>query len=301
MFIAAITSNEAGDEVRFHGIWKNLMVLSSLAFETVRVKVDDGDYRVSAEADDEGMVTTSVKAVANPAEDLEDGLQAKAVYTAGVLTRVLDGIFQRPAIAGLSVDAGLSVEDEVEPGAVTVASPSSSALRKLFADQYANAIAASGLAEGVAAGEVIDPMDVEEMLLGAADTASAQYASLAASWTALQERVEGGERLSFAEALALQSQIAYAESVISPAVTAGEIVQASRDADLGWEDPEVEAMAGGLAEQASCGDGAAALGDALRTAGVADVDGMLALDAELRPVLPVYGLANDGALCGGRP
>jgi hypothetical protein len=25
---------------------------------------------------------------------------------------------------------------------------------------------------------------------------------------------------------------------------------------------------------------------------------MLALDAELRPVLPVYGLANDGALCG---
>ena len=292
VFIAVITSNEAGNEVGFHGIWKNLMVLSSLTFDTVRVKVDEADYRVSAEADDDGVVTTSVKAVANPAEDLDEGLQGKAVYTAGVLTRVLDGIFQRPAVAGLSVD------EDVEPEAVTIASPSSSALRKLFAEQYASAIAASGLSEGVAAGEAINPMDVEDLVLGAADTASAQYASLAASWTALQERIEGGERLSLAEALVLQSQIAYAERVVAPAVTAGQIVQASRDTDLGWEDPEVQAMAGDLAGQASCGDGATALGDALRAAGVADVAGMLALDAELRPVLPVYGLANDSALCG---
>ena len=291
VFIAAITSNEAGDEVGFHGIWKNLMVLSSLTFETVRVTVDDADYRVEAEADDEGVVTNSVKAVANPAEDLDEAVQGKAVYTAGVFARVLDGIFQRPAIAGLTVD------EDVEPEEVTIASPSSSALSKLFADQYANAIAASGIPEGVAAGEAVNPMDVEDLILGAADTASAQYASLAASWTALQERIRVRERLSLADALALQAQIAYAERVIAPAVTAGEIVQASRDADLGWEDPEVQAMAAGLAEQASC-DGPAALDDALRAAGAAGVDGMLALDAELRAALPVYGMANDSALCG---
>ncbi len=291
VFIAAVTSNEAGDEVGFHGVWKNLMVLSSLTFETVRVTVDDADYRVEAEADDEGVVTNSVKAVANPAEDLDEAVQAKAVYAAGVFARVLEDIFQRPAIAGLSVD------EDVEAEAVTVSSPSSSALSKLFAGQYANAIAASGLPEGVAAGEAINPMDVEDLILGAADTASAQYASLAASWTSLQERIEVRARLSFADALALQSQIAYAERVIAPAVTAGEIVQASRDADLGWEDPEVQAMAAGLAAQASC-DGPAALGDALRAAGVAHVDGMLALDAELRAALPVYGMANDSALCG---
>ncbi len=290
VFIAAITSNEDGDEVGFHGIWKNLMVLSSLTFETVRVTVDDADYRVEAEADDEGVVTNSVKAVANPAEELDEAVQGKAVYTAGVLARLLEGIFERPAIAGLLVD------EDVEAEAVTIASPSSSALSKLFADQYANAIATSGLPEGVAAGEAINPMHVEDLVLSAADRASAQYASLAASWAALQERVER-QRLSFAEALALQAQIAYAERVIAPAVAAGEAVQASRDADLGWEDPEVQAMAAGLAEQASC-DGPAALGDALRAAGVAGVDGMLALDAELRAALPMYGLTNDSALCG---
>ena len=49
-------------------------------------------------------------------------------------------------------------------------------------------------------GEAISPVSVEELMLGAAQTASARYASLAASWTALQERIEGGEALSFVEA-----------------------------------------------------------------------------------------------------
>ena len=127
-------------------------------------------------------------------------------------------------------------------------------------------------------------------------TGSARYASLAASWKALQERIDGGEALSFEDAFALQSQLAYAERIIATAVTAGEIVEAARDATLRWQDPEVQGMVSGLRAQASCG-GPAALRGALDAAGVADVDGLLALDGELRAVVPFYSPLNDAALC----
>ena len=134
-------------------------------------------------------------------------------------------------------------------------------------------------------------------MLGAAERTSAEYASLSGSWRGLQERVYGGNALSFAVAVVVQAQVAYAERVISPAVTAGEIVRAARAADLGWQDPGVRAMAADLARDASCRDGARALRGALEGSGVADIDGLLALDDELRAALPVYGLANDAALC----
>ena len=57
------------------------------------------------------------------------------------------------------------------------------------------------------------------------------------------------------------------------------LVEAARDASTGWQDSEVQAMVSDLRAQASCG-GAAALRGALNTAGVADADGLLALDAE---------------------
>ena len=113
-----------------------------------------------------------------------------------------------------------------------------------------------GLAGSMAAGEAVDPIAVEESVLSAAETASAHYASLAASWRALLERTSGGGALSFVDAFAVQSQLAYAENLISPAVTAGEIVTAARAADEGWEDPAVRAM---MADQPSCRPGAAAL------------------------------------------
>ena len=103
--------------------------------------------------------------------------------------------------------------------------------------------------------------------------------------------------MSFDEAFAVRSQLAYAESLISPAVTAGELVAAARAADGGWDDPAVRAM---MAEHASCRPGPAALRGALEAAGVADIDELLALDAEMRFVRPVHGLAIDGALCAAR-
>ena len=287
VFVAIIAFDQFGEEIAFHGLWRNLTVLSSAAFDAVTVKVDDADYVVSAEADEHGWVTVSVSSAADPDADVDDAVRAKAIYAAGVRTQVLDGVFERPATAALSTTA--------EPETVNVANPSSSTLLKAFASQYA--VGASGLAESLAAGETVSPVAVEDMMLSTAQTGSARYASLAASWKALQERIEGGEALSFEDAFALQSQLAYAERIIATAVTAGEIVEAARDASMGWQDSEVQAMVSDLRAQASCGDGAAVLRGALDAAGVADADGLLALDAELRAVVPFYGPVNDAALC----
>ena len=273
----------------FHGIWRNLMVLSGLTFEPVMVSVDDSDYEVSARANAGGYVTTLVTSVADPGAAVDPEMRAKAIYAAGVRTQLLDGIFERPEIAALSATA--------EPEPVSVANPSSDALAEALGDQYANDVTASGLVDALGAGEVINPVTVEDMTLGAAQTAEARYASLAASWSALQERIDNGEALSFEEAFAVHSQLAYAESIIPSALTAGEIVEAARAADMGWEAPEVQEMVAGLARQGSCGDEEATLSAALEEARVADVDALLALDDELRAVLPVYSLANDSARC----
>ena len=289
VFVAVDAHDGFGEEVAFHGIWRNLMVLSGLTFETVMVSVDDSDYEVSARANAGGYVTTSVTSVADPGVAVDPEMRAKAIYAAGVRTQLLDGIFERPEIAALSVTA--------EPEPVSVANPSSDALAEALGDQYANDVTASGLVDALGAGEVINPVTVEDMTLGAAQTAAARYASLVASWSALQERIDNGEALSFEEAFAVHSQLAYAESIIPSAVTAGEIVEAARAADMGWEAPEVQEMIAGLAQQASCGDEETTLSAALEEARVADVDALLSLDDELRAVLPVYSLANDSARC----
>ena len=289
VFVAVDAHDGFGEEVAFHGIWRNLMVLSGLTFEPVMVSVDDSDYEVSARANAGGYVTTSVTSVADPGVAVDPEMRAKAIYAAGVRTQLLDGIFERPEIAALSATA--------EPEPVSVANPSSDALAEALGDQYANDVTASGLVDALGAGEVINPVTVEDMTLGAAQTAAARYASLVASWSALQERIDNGEALSFEEAFAVHSQLAYAESIIPSAVTAGEIVEAARAADMGWEAPEVQEMIAGLAQQASCGDEETTLSAALEEARVADVDALLALDDELRAVLPVYSLANDSARC----
>ncbi len=289
VFVAVDAHDGFGEEVAFHGIWRNLMVLSGLTFEPVMVSVDDSDYEVSARANAGGYVTTSVTSVADPGAAVDPEMRAKAIYAAGVRTQLLDGIFERPEIAALSATA--------EPEPVSVANPSSDALAEALGDQYANDVTASGLVDALGAGEVINPVTVEDMTLAAAQTAAARFAGLSASWSALQERIAGGEALSFAEALAVQSQIAYAESVIPPTVKAGEIVEAARAADTGWQTPEVQDMLGALSLQASCGDEETTLSAALEEARVADDEALLALDDELRAALPVYSLANDSARC----
>ena len=281
-----LTFNKNGTEIGYRFFAQPLTVLSGPTFGPVEVQLGGKTYAVTAEADDDGEVTTSVHSAVYPDAEVASQIRLRAIYTAGVLTQLLDGVFERPTIAELSEGA--------DPRPVSVANLSSNALRKAFAQQYTAALSESGMIEALAAREAINPIAIEESILEATDAASSQYASMAASWRSLLERIEYGTALSFEEALRVQSQVAYAESIVAAAVTAGEIVTAARAADEGWEDPDVRSMM----RDHACDPGASALPDALEAASAADIDELLALDAEMRAVRPVHGLAVDGALCG---
>ena len=116
VFVGVVTYDRNRDEVGFHGIWRNLMVLSGRTFDPISVKVDGVDYEVSADADADGIVTTTVEPVADPDAEVDASTRAKAIYAAGVSGQVLDGIFERPALADLSATA--------EPSPVSVENPS---------------------------------------------------------------------------------------------------------------------------------------------------------------------------------
>ena len=289
-FVGVVTYDSDGQEVGFHGLWQNLVVLSTFAFDQITVEVEDSDYEVSAESDEDGLVTVFVTSVDDPNAEVAASTRAKAIYAAGVQTQMLDGVFQRSSISDLPTEGPRQMK--------TVDDPSSDTLLRAFVDQYVDAVSTSRLTETLDAGEVVNPVKLEDLLLDTAETASARYASLADFWTALQEQVQRGNSISPEQAFTFQSQLAYAERVLSPMVAAGEAVSASRAADLGWNDPVVQAMTAKLEKLASCDAGAPALRRALDESGVANADALLQLDSEARAVLPVYGLAVDSVLCG---
>ena len=285
LFIAVLTYDGAGDEIGFHGLWNNLIILDGPTFDPVDVRVDGARYRVAAEADGDGEVTTEVSSATNPDTTVDSQVRLKAIYTAGVLTQLLDDVFQRPGIAALS-----EVADRTP---VTVEDLSTGTLLKAFAQRYASVAGASGMIDSLAAGEALNPISIEDSVLQVAAAGSSEFAWMASSWRSLRQRIDNGGALSFEEALRTHSQVAYAESVVAAAVTAGEIVTAARAAEEGWKSAGVREM---MADQA-CNPGAGALRDALETAGAANIDGLLALDAEMRAIRPVHGVAVDSALC----
>ena len=289
IFVGVITYDDAGEESGFHGQWHNLQVLSSTTFGAVTVSVDDTKYLVEADSDADGLVTTTVSSVADPEADVEQSRRDRAIYAAGVHTKLLDGIFGRQAVADLPVTG--------RPTSVDVENPSSSALTEHFADRYKDAIDSSGLPKALAAKEALSPTAVEDILLGLSRSASMEFVSIAASWKALQDRISTREPLTFADAFDLHSELVYTEGVISSAVAAGRIVEAAQAAELGWQDAGVQDMIDGLAQQASCDDSEEGLRDLLEAAGFSDIDETLRLDGEMRVALPVYGVATEAVLC----
>ncbi len=286
IFVGVVTEDADENEIGFHGLWHNLMVLSGPTFEPVEVTVGFSDYTVTAEADSDGEVTTTVALVADPDADVDPQVRLQAVYTAGVLTQILDGVSERPAISKLS--------GESDPERIDVADPSSSSLINAFGQQYAALLNASGLIDGWRAREAINPTAIEELWLEAAGAASSHYASMAADWRSLLDRADGQPELSFQEAATVHSQVAYVESIVAPAVAAGDIITAARSADGGWEDPGVWAM---MAEQSGCSPGEDALREALEAAEADNIDELVTLDSYLRLARPVHGLAVDQTLC----
>ena len=285
LFVGVVTYDRAGNEIGFHGQWQNLFVLSGPTFEAVDVRVDGARYTVAAEADSDGEVTTEVKSATDPAAEVDADVRLRAIYAAGVRTQLLDGLFERPEIAALP--------EEAHPTAVTVANLSTNTLREAFAQRYASVVGASGMLDSLEAGEALNPITIEDSVLQVADAASSEFAWMASSWRSLLSRIENGAALSFEDALEVHSQVAYAESVVAAAVTVGRIVTAARAAEEGWRDPGVREM---MAE-ARCHPGSKALRDALDAADIADLEGLVALDAEMRALRPIHGLSVDSALC----
>ena len=318
IFVGVVSADSNEDEFGFHGLWHDVMVLSSPTYDPVLVEVDGVVYSVSAALDEqadegeEGTVVTTVTAVddpeaetgtdpadeadpeadidpadeADPEADIDPATRAKAIYAAGVRTQLLDGIFDRPEIAALPQAA--------EPNPVSVPSPQSDALLKTAAGRFAIVVNTSGLLEALANGEAISPIAVEDLVLSTAERVSETYASLAASWQSLLEQIDNGGALSFDNAFALHSELAYAESILSPALLPSAIVTAARAAEQGWDDLGVRAM---FAGQPICNASPTDLRDAYEAAGVENLDDLIALDTELRAASPVYGLLIDGALC----
>ena len=286
LFVGVVTRDGKGDEIGFHGLWQNLMVLDGPTFEPVEVTVDGARYTVAAEADLDGEVTTSVSSVGDPAAEVDPQVRFRAIYAAGVRTQLLDGLFERPGIAGLPEDA--------DPAPVTVADLSTATILEAFARRYVSVIGASGMIGSLSAGEALNPIVIEESVLQVARSASSEFAWLASSWRSLLDRIDDGTPLSFEAALEVHSQVAYAEAIVAAAVTAGGIVTEARAAEQGWEDPGVQEM---MADHRGCYPGSDALRDALESAGVSDVDALAALDAEMRALRPIHGLSVDSALC----
>ncbi len=289
VWLVVVVHDNTGEEIGFHSQWRELTVLSGVEFDETTVSVDEIDYMVSSETDDEGEVTVLVAKSDDAEAEVDATVRAKAIYTAGFGAEYLDGIFERPAIAGLP-----KVE---EVATVSVFDPSSQTLSIKFAELFAEAILDSELDDSLESGTAIDPADVEALVLSNAGHAASQYASVATTFERIQGNWESGQALWFSEALSVHSLLSYTESVIAPTIKAGEIVTAAHEADDGWDDEEVQSMLDDLSSDASCRGAASALSASLRMTGAANAEDLVDLDAELRLALPVYGLAVDAVLC----
>ena len=304
VFVGLLVFDADDEELAWNGVWRDLMVVTGPTFDPVTISIDDTDYIVAAipsegeeegedgeEAVEEGTVIPEVSLAGDPEAEIDPALEAQAIYIAAVQEYLLAGIFERPLIAAL----GEPGEAAGEP--VSLADLSSGTLLAAIGRQYADAVAASGLIEAFAAGELVSAVAAENLLLRSARPAADSYAASAAAWTALQARVAEGEGLTLEEALAVHAQLTHAEAVVSPAATAGAVIRATRSAADGEPPAVAQWLTAELAARASCGAGPAQLRAALAAAGVADSDALLTLDDELRFASPLYGYATDAALC----
>lgn len=289
VWLVVVTDDPDGEEIGFHSQWRELMVLSGLEFDETIVSVDEVEYKVSSETDDQGEVTVLVSSVADPEAEVDATVRAKAIYTAGFASEYLAGIFDREAIADMP--------ESDEMATVSVFDPSSQTLSIEFAKQFSEAIMDSELDDLFVAGIATDPQSIEDLVLAYADQASAQFATLSSSWRRISEGVANGNALWYSEAKSVHSQLAYAERVIAPMVSAGEIVNAARGSEEGWDDEDVQTMVDEFSGEASCRGAGSALRESLELAGVRNVDDLMKLDTELRAASRIYGLAIDAVVC----
>ncbi len=295
VLIAVFMLDGDGNDIGLHTLWKHVEVIDGATFDPVRVSVDGQLYQVAASASDEGEVTTEVVNLADRADEVGSPHRSQAVYSAGVSSLLLDGIFERDAVVRLE-ELRTTAGTGLVAGEIAAAGPTVSAARAEFAADYLAALAESGLSGSNAAGVMIDPARVEDMLLGNAENAAREYAALSASWRSLGSRVGGGGAISYDQALALHSQLRYAESVLAPQMEAGELVREARADEDGWDGAVAQRLSR-FARESVCSGAERQLGGTLELAGDVDLERLLTLDRELRLALPAFGIVTERVLC----
>ncbi len=296
VLVALYALNENNRGLWFHATWKHVHVLESVEFGPTRVRVDGRTYAVEAAADADGSVTTTVSDVLDRERTLDPAEELQADYAAGIRRLVLDDLFAREGVAGLEESTAGTVPGAPDPGLGKL-TPQSAAAVARFADRYVAAVKESGLAAASAAGYMLDPGTVEQLILGSADDARGEYAAMAAGWRGLRSRAGAGGAITYAEALELHSELRYAESVLDSAISAGEIVAAARAAESGWDSDSVQTLVAEFENDAACWGASGRFSDAITSAAPGAAPAHLELDSELRVALPFFGAASDHALC----
>ena len=294
VLIALFILDEERRGISYHSVWKHIDVIDGATFGPLRVRVDGSTFEVTAQPDADGTVVRTVTDLADREAAIGSLQRRQAVFAAGVRSVMLNGIFDRPVVSRL---------EELRTGAASVprgpdipAGPTGDSVRAAFARDYLTAVSESGLAGSHSAGLLTDPARVEDLVLSSAQVASRKYAALASSWRTLRNRLAGGAAISYAEALALLSQLRYAEGVLAAQVEAGELVRSARADEDGWDGPVADRLSE-FAREAACFGSDRDLARTLALADGADPAAALELDAELRLALPLFGHLIDNAHC----
>ena len=299
VLVALYALNEDNRGLWFHATWRHVEVLESAEFGSTSVTVNGRTLSVTATADSDGSVSTTVDDVFDRERSIDSTEELQAIYTAGVRRLLLDDLFARETVARLEESTSGAAPGLLDPGLSDLTPQSDSAVAQ-FVARYISAVDESGLAAANAAGFMLDPGSVEQLILSNADDARGQYAGLAEGWRRLRSRAGTGGAVSYAEALSLHSQLRYAESVLDSAIRAGELVAAARAAESGWDSDAVQSQIAEFAADAVCPGASGQFLAALASAAPGASATHQALDSQLRAALLFFGTATDHALCATR-
>ena len=291
VMLEVLVFDEEGDSVAGHRLSRPVMVLSGIEFDPVNVSVDDVEYEVGAIADEEGLVTTEVTPIAavdeQPAvdyaqtdeeEDLDPEIRSRAIYAAGVRTQVLDDFSS--ALESLSATAE-SLFALVPRGGLPISEAPAASAPTLDAVVEALNAAHNEVLDwaGFEPQQFQSAEAAEEIVLRAGRAAARRIEQFTRDWGRL---TDPDRAITSSEALNAHSQFVFAARVDTPQVEAAVLVMIKRDAEQGWNDPNVAAALEAFADEIDCG-----------------ADGELSFsDDALRELSPVYGFMLDQAYCG---
>lgn len=274
--------DEEGNRIARHYLTRPVLVLDGFEYEAVTVSVDDVEYQVEATADEAGEVTTDVTAV-DGADDqsVEAEIAERAIYAAGVRTKVLDDFEAASAVLNGAAESLFSKTGRGGLPLSNVSAPDAPTLDALL--EILNAAHGETLDHfGFDTSHFLDAETAEAIVVRAGRAAARRVEQFTRTWAGVTapDRV-----LSSEEALQIQAQLAFAAHVDARLIEAAELVLMAREADAGWDDPAVAEARVAYARGIDCAPDARALAFG---------------DDVLRFTSSIYEHMLDRAYCGAR-